>query len=1156
MQNKATSGGMIAINEREINVDAQQSDEKKLLLLLDELNVSKEKEQEKIKSLLTKIEQKQGDNSTFNKCLQESTRLAEEIEAAARKKAEEILKDAETEAAAIGSKVRLAEEEIEALREELTRHEKLDQNKSSAPYYSICNKDTAADGDDQDGSPYSMHLVAFVNARHFVNLGNVSGPVHSHSWQVKLEVEIPETEHDVVEFATIYREINSTLIPFENTVLNEKFPFNIIQPTTENISMYFFNILQSSLKRIDLKLIKLILWETPTRGIEVTKYNKEFDDLSEKDFIAKDVLGGLNEAAISTNIESAENPPDKVAESREKRIIKTYILRPPYLLRHYLIAAFVMSIFAVVVYHNILWPAAEQYYPWGSDTWGHLYKAENLYQQILNGNYYPQFTEYWYNGSQPFRYWAPLPYYVLALLRFLSGNIFMAGNYFIFICSLLGGVSWLFMSRRMGIWAASMAGIVWIVWQDNVRVAFSEGNLPRVLATSLLPLVVYLFLNVIEKKKSYINIVSLAAFINLTILCHAMIGAIYCISLMVFGFFVWVFRGCKLFDLIRGGLALIVGILASGWWLIPSMKGGITGIDSSAVREVIQFVPSIISFNPFYRFSNVEIFYWGISLILAAVISIVTWKSKPVWAKSMMVCGIILIIITFPLLRAIYVILPLAHLLWPLRFSSFAINAMLAGSLTFNLPEQRQGWLKNRTKAGLVVVALFSCLLIDSLISIPLLVHTGAQPFHLVQISNYIQHNPGWRVATIDLSQLGSAPSFTFSNNFGLEQVFGWAWQGAVTSRNIMLLNTGIEHQYYPFLLRSCVELGATDLVVKDDVIDDMTAFKEAAQNAQYSLIKKYNNLSLWRSVDRPYIIDRQTDCLVIGRYAGTVALQFPGVEMGISPYIDTYTLDHLQRYSKLIISGGTWLSKTKAENLIKDYVSSGGQVFIELSGMPENVLAKQPEFLDVYGEPVTLSGIVDIWGENQRFSISFTAQKEEEQWKAYIPMGLDHVDLQFSYYGNPAAISGYKIIDGHKVNFIGGNLTYNAFITGDSVGQKLLKNMLGLETQYYPSRIIPLNSYQSNENGYILDYSLAEDTNVVIPISALEGIRVRLDGKDTAWSNYENLLRLDLPAGTHRIHILIEKTPIYKVGFIISVISILLLLIWFIVLKRTGDEH
>jgi uncharacterized membrane protein len=56
-------------------------------------------------------------------------------------------------------------------------------------------------------------------------------------------------------------------------------------------------------------------------------------------------------------------------------------------------------------------------YPWGSDTYGHLFKGNILYDALKSGKLYLNYDENWYNGVQPYRYWAPLPYYILACIN-------------------------------------------------------------------------------------------------------------------------------------------------------------------------------------------------------------------------------------------------------------------------------------------------------------------------------------------------------------------------------------------------------------------------------------------------------------------------------------------------------------------------------------------------------------------------------------------------------------------------------------------------------------------------------------------------------------------------------------------------------------------
>jgi len=1157
----------------------------KLNTQLNEVLGNKESVQSKIEILIQEIKAKEAQQKSYERSMEESLRIAAETERIARITAQNIMADAESVVAPLLEEIALIEAKIVAINEELNSPPitaNLDEPGKSPGYAVIegANLETPDLRDHVDtvectaiGEPlpvneepgfhvekvskregqdssYNMQLVAFVNARHFVTFGGKDGPIHAHSWQAQIEVEVPAEKGEVMGFAKISSAITSALAPYENTVLNYAHPFNIIQPTTENIAMYFFNCLEDALSALGLRLAMTTLWETPTRGIQVTNRNVTFDGLIEKEHDAQTAqeIAAMQEKAVEADKAFKERISRMFEMVKVKRPLKLSAewaegpLRPPYSFRNYLLACILIILAAFLVYHSIIFPPYEQRFPWGSDTWGHLFKADYLYHEILKGNYYPQFTEYWYNGVQPFRYWAPLPYYVLALLEAITGDVFTGGHLYIFLCALGGGLSWLLMARGWGLWPAAMAGMIWVLWQDNVRVSLSEGNIPRILATALLPLLFVVFIRTLGKEKSIISVIATVILIHTIVLSHAMIGAVYCLCLFFFAFFLWVFGGCRLQDSVLSIGLLLVAIATTAWWLLPSLTGGITGLDVDAVKEAVQFIPANMSFDLFLRFTYPENFYWGISVLLALAATFVTWKSKPPWAKSLALCGLILIIITFPIVKAVYIMIPLSHLLWPLRFTSFAILAILASALTFKTQEYRQPMLKSSYVTGIILICLFLAMLVDSWFSVRLLVHTSSNPYDVVQTAQALKKEPVWRVATIDLSQMGSAPSYTFSQAAGLEQVFGWAWQGAVTSRNIMLLNTGLEMQYYSFLFRSCVDLGATDLVVKDDVVTKPEAFWEAAKLAGYKYQQTFKGLSLWHSVDQPYMVVKKPECLVIGRFAGTIALQFPGVEMGFSNEIDQYTIDYLKNYPKIILSGAKWSSKIRAEKLIADYLDSGGNVFVELSGMPENVLAKQPEFLGVYGESVTLRGQFVINSKDKTYELE-PLPVDVKIWKAYVPMGLDQVDMEFDYYGNPAPVYGYKLVNGKKVWFMGSNLTYHAFITGDPVALQILRETLGLDTVYHPPQIIPLQNYHASESGYSMAYQADHDMEAIVPVSAVDGMKVKVDEVTVPISKYENLLKLELPAGSHQIEIRLEKTPVYRWGLLLLLLSLIALL-------------
>ena len=79
------------------------------------------------------------------------------------------------------------------------------------------------------------------------------------------------------------------------------------------------------------------------------------------------------------------------------------------------------------------------------------------------GNWYPLYDNFWYNGVQMMRYWAPLPVYFLAFCQWLAGGSDING-YLIFISLVfyMGALSWLFIGiRKKRIFMGAFIGVLW-----------------------------------------------------------------------------------------------------------------------------------------------------------------------------------------------------------------------------------------------------------------------------------------------------------------------------------------------------------------------------------------------------------------------------------------------------------------------------------------------------------------------------------------------------------------------------------------------------------------------------------------------------------------------------------------------------------------------
>jgi uncharacterized membrane protein len=130
-----------------------------------------------------------------------------------------------------------------------------------------------------------------------------------------------------------------------------------------------------------------------------------------------------------------------------------------------------------------------------------MLRMDFLISSIQQGDLAPSIYPDWYMGMQLFRYYPMLSYYLLIFIKQVCGQSLAAVNWFIVLSAWLGGVSCLLYRRWVGWITAISAGLVYLVLPDNVRVAFSEGNLPRVLASAFVPLLFFFILDHLENSK-------------------------------------------------------------------------------------------------------------------------------------------------------------------------------------------------------------------------------------------------------------------------------------------------------------------------------------------------------------------------------------------------------------------------------------------------------------------------------------------------------------------------------------------------------------------------------------------------------------------------------------------------------------------------------
>lgn len=1030
---------------------------------------------------------------------------------------------------------------------------------------------------------YNMSF--FLSASHWVVFQGQKGEIHPHIWELEMQIldKSAYSTQPTYGFADIDKMINRFLAGLENTCLNEHNLFNSTMPSTENIAAIFYREIKAVLQPYSLILKELKLKETPTRGVIVTdsisEGSEEKSDLYKAgavdfdtsplqnscEFICDDsdyldylqpVIDGQEAAVCESELSAANTETAELLEDEEELVsnrptdlsVSEHIESSASASGRKSILFSVLSIVIILaanglIYYQLLSTYPQQSYPWGSDVWGHLYKAKFLYQAILDGNLYPQYFPWWYNGIQLFRYWAPVPYYLLAGLIFLCKDIYLANICYVIFCSVIGSLGWLTIHRYIGRIPALLIAALWIINPDNLRVIFTEGNIPRTLSMALVPLAIYFALEIYHEHAGPVKKLVYVLLLSLAVLTHAMLGAI-----LVAGLCIWLLLSCwfehkSIYFAMRFVLLSFCGVMLTCWWLIPALSGGITSIDSKAAQDAIYFFPFSLSLNPFLRAGNAELFYLGISYMGLLLFGFFNWSNRKSYQKSALIIGALIFLSTTTIIKPLYLKMPLSSLIWPLRLVTFGMGMILIGSVNWNFyKDAKKG---NKRIAIMVFVLVIGLAFIDSYQSLSF-AHFRTYPAEIASGIKAASTQEGFKLAAVDIGQFGSLPTYVSSSEFEREQVFGWAWQGAQTGPNISRINTALDNNWYNYAIDRLQELGASQLLLKKDTLDNNISFEKSAMAAGYSRTFENSIASVYSLKGGPYAITADYKAFAIGRGGTYAAMVFPLMYSGESVFIDDYSLQDLLDYDVLFLSAFDWHNKETAEQRVTDYVEAGGRAIVDLTGVKSDTFSSRPVFLGVHGEPVSLVNPAAINHEKEDYYLQ-SFDEDNIPWIALTLDGLDRQETTMYYRGNEVAIGGYKDIGQGELAFVGLNLPYHVFLTHDSSALTVLEDYLKISAGEVPKRtIIPLPAYTANGNGCNVTIDIPpelEEKSIILPIAFLDSLQIKLSDQSIQISELDNLIAVKGKAGVYKMEISSTWPPGTIIGLLISLLVLLLLL-------------
>ena len=806
-----------------------------------------------------------------------------------------------------------------------------------------------------------------------------------------------------------------------------------------------------------------------------------------------------------------------------------------------LLAALGLAVLTLRAFQQLL---TGHHFPASEDAAGHLYKSTMLIESLQGGHGVPILFPGWYAGSESFRYWPHLPYVLLAIpLALAPADPGLAVIALIAVGLVAAGSGVLLWRRQLG-WPLTIFGaITAALLADPLRVAFAEGNLPRVVAHALFLPELALALAVARADRWHPWLrpaLGLIAVALVSLLSHAMMAAAAGAAIMlvlIAGNLTrrWSWRRTMAVAGLIG-----IGTALAGWWLVPSLGGGITGTSGEAVRRGLFHFDLGESFDALattdvHASEGRADLYVGVALALAAVAALAhSGRRGSGWPY--LVAGLVLVLVVVDPFALLYIQLPLANLLWPIRLQSVGQVLVLLGLLHAAAdllrpaaPSTAATPGRTRRLARAVAVGLLCLVAIDAVGNLALV--TGrATPAAQLSVRDRLAAMPGWREATLDLSRLGSPPTLLWRDR---EQLFGWGIQGARNIIEIVDLNETIERGLTASVLSRLDWWGVDDAVLdREDV-----QLETALAGHGFALRGVDGSLRHWGRAGAPRALTLGPAAVAgIGRNIRAWTPRFPQVVRLDSEYLDDARLEDLRRFPTLVLAWPRWRDRDRAETLVREYAAGGGRVIVELSGSRSEVADGTSRFLGVEAIRVPFpAGGITIEGPAGDTPLR-PFDPNEGTWLATRYAGA-LVPAGTARLGEPdAAVVLGTSGESERIAFVGLNLAFHALLTSDPAADRILERFGGLDRSVSPiASTTPLGGYSAAGATYRFTIDAGRAQQVVIPVARHEHMAAKVNGAPGRIGALNDAVVLDLPAGRSEVQLEVAEGGNRVAGFAVS---------------------
>ena len=137
----------------------------------------------------------------------------------------------------------------------------------------------------------------YLNASHYIQIEGRQGQSHPHTWEITLDVL--KVRDEFIRFNEVEERVEAFLKPYQDAVLNEVEPFNLINPTVENCCEYFKDELQIILAEQGWLMLMISIAETPSRVYVISLLADESEAVEKtSDVLVDRILDEIKKGAV------------------------------------------------------------------------------------------------------------------------------------------------------------------------------------------------------------------------------------------------------------------------------------------------------------------------------------------------------------------------------------------------------------------------------------------------------------------------------------------------------------------------------------------------------------------------------------------------------------------------------------------------------------------------------------------------------------------------------------------------------------------------------------------------------------------------------------------------------------------------------------------